>query len=205
MKETGWWMKVQVSILYICLWKEFVFFFSCCCFLQVWDWSHTWETEKAGERPEHQRAGAKGARAATKDVGAEAHRTVQLPGESLISPSSPWRASLSHACLLEAIRRTDVCWSGEKKCGSQRRDEEHVRALLVSVQYWQQLIHLKSTYLHSQFSEKNKKNPFPAFSFFPNIELKRSFLYLIFSFLPSSFSFTCHSFPPAASQLWQKL
>lgn len=198
-------MKVQVSILYICLWKEFVFFFFCCRFLQVWDWSHTWETEKAGERPEHQRAGAEGARAATKDVGAEAHRTVQLPGESLISPSSPWRASLSHACLLEAIRRTDVCWSGEEKVwkskegwGAHKSTAGQCAVLAAA--------HSFEVYLHSQFSKKNKKqNKTFSCGFFSNIELKRSFLYLIFSFLPSSFSFTCHYFPPAASQLWQKL
>lgn len=144
-------MKVQVSILYICLWKEWVFF--CCCFLQVWDWSHTWETEKAGERPEYQRAGAEGARAATKDVGAEAHWTVQQPGESLVSPSSPWRTSLLHACLLEPIKRTNVCWSGEKKWKSKEGWEARKSTVAQCVVLV--AAHSFEAYLHSQFSKKN--------------------------------------------------
>lgn len=61
----------------------------CYWILQVWDWSYAWETEEAGERPEHQRAGAEGAGAPSEDVGAQTHRTVQQPGEFLLISSSP--------------------------------------------------------------------------------------------------------------------
>lgn len=46
--------------------------------------------------------------------------------------------------------------------------------------------------------QKGKEKVFLHF-LFSHIELKRSFLHFSSSFLPSSFTFTCHSFPPAAS------
>lgn len=58
--------------------------------MQVRDRSHSGEAKEAGERPEHQRAGAERARAPSEDVGAEAHRAVQQPGELLVIPSPPW-------------------------------------------------------------------------------------------------------------------
>lgn len=147
------WLKGQMSILYIYLQKESLL---CCCFLQVWDWSHTWETEKAGERPEYQRAGAEGARAASKDVGAEAHRTVQQPSESLLvplhldPPFSQYRQELAAPAprltftppfigvSWNPVRRMDLFWIGCKKCGmgSERRDEKSIRALRVNACHW---------------------------------------------------------------------
>lgn len=146
------WSQVQMSILHIHLQKGSVL---CCCFLQVWDWSHPWEAEKAGERPEYQRAGAKGERAAFKDVGAEAHRAVQQPSEFLISPSSPWPTLLSvqtsarssGALLLR--RRSYVFpatpleeWTSselgikKREMASERRDEKNIKALRVNVCHW---------------------------------------------------------------------
>lgn len=63
--------------------------YSTVCRMQVWDRSHSRETEEAGERPEHQRAGAERARAPSEDVGAKAHRAVQQPGELLVFRSPP--------------------------------------------------------------------------------------------------------------------
>lgn len=125
----------------------------CCCFLQVWDWSHTWETEKAGERPKYQRAGAEGERAASKDVGAEAHRTVQQPSEFLLVPlhlDPPFSLGTVKCSQRLAftppfigvswnpVRRMDLFWIGYKKCGmgSERRNEKNTRALRVNAGHW---------------------------------------------------------------------
>lgn len=129
---------VFMSILCICLWNElFLFFFFLLLFFRRCEIEATLERLKKLERD-----------LSTKEQELkEREQRLKMWERKLIehssSPVSPSLVLLhldaphfSTHVLLEALRRTDVCWSEEKKGGSQRRDEKHIGAVWVSMWNW---------------------------------------------------------------------